>query len=114
MSIHHQLSDSASPAELTTHARIVAAGRKPCSVLAINSGSSSLADVIDRVPSLGLRSAYVKQPFATNLSSTSNTSRSMARTCRKSEIGNGLQRIIGTSSRKLRLLLPQRGFDEEL
>ena len=36
------LSDSASPGESATHARIVAAGRKPFSVLAINSGSSSL------------------------------------------------------------------------
>lgn len=35
-------SDSASPGELATHARIVAAGRRPLSVLAINSGSSSL------------------------------------------------------------------------
>lgn len=42
MSINHQLSDSASPAELATHANTVGAGRKPFSVLAINSGSSSL------------------------------------------------------------------------
>ena len=42
MTIGHQLSDSASPAELATHAKIVEAGRKPFSVLAINSGSSSL------------------------------------------------------------------------
>ncbi len=42
MTIGHQLSDSGSPAELATHARIVEAVRKPFAVLAINSGSSSL------------------------------------------------------------------------
>ena len=42
MSINPQLSDSASPAELATRAKTLEAGRKPFSVLAINSGSSSL------------------------------------------------------------------------
>ncbi|MDA1277324.1 MAG: hypothetical protein O2960_25240 [Verrucomicrobia bacterium] len=42
MSINHPLSDSASPAELATHAKIVEAGRKAFSVLAINSRLSSL------------------------------------------------------------------------
>ena len=42
MSINHQLSDSASSAERATHAKAVEAGHKPFSVLALNSGSSSL------------------------------------------------------------------------
>ncbi len=42
MPINHQLSDPTSPAELATRAKTVAAGREPFSVLAINSGSSSL------------------------------------------------------------------------
>ena len=42
MSINHQSSDSTSPAEFATHAKTVEAGREPFSVLAINSGSSSL------------------------------------------------------------------------
>ena len=42
MPVNNQLSDSASPAELAAHAKIVEAGPKPFSVLAINSGSSSL------------------------------------------------------------------------
>jgi len=42
MSINHQLSDSASPAELATHVKTVEAGREPFSVLTINGGSSSI------------------------------------------------------------------------
>lgn len=42
MSIDHQVSDSASPGELLTHASVVEAESKPFSVLAVNSGSSSL------------------------------------------------------------------------
>ena len=42
MSINNQLRDSASPAELATHAKTVEASRKPFSVLAINGGSSSI------------------------------------------------------------------------
>lgn len=42
MTISHQLSDSASPGGVATHAKSVEASRKPFSVLAINSGSSSL------------------------------------------------------------------------
>lgn len=42
MSINNQLSDLASPPEFDTHAKIVEADPKPVSVLAINSGSSSL------------------------------------------------------------------------
>jgi len=42
MPINNQLRDSASPAELATHAKTVEASREPFSVLTINGGSSSI------------------------------------------------------------------------
>ncbi len=42
MPINNQMRDSASPAELATHANTVEAGREPFSVLTINGGSSSI------------------------------------------------------------------------
>jgi len=46
-------------------------------------------DVVDRLPHLGAKGAYLKQMARTSLSSTSITSISMARICPRSGIGSG-------------------------
>ena len=65
-------------------------------------------DMIDRVPKLGERAAYGKQPFATSSSSTSSTLTNMATICPKSAAGRGGRRSRGQAVQPKAIMCPKK------